>query len=209
MTPYTLTIPAAGISAGVNVLQCSGKFFLLTATNGSFRLITNRGDEYDFSETGSGFGDNSAPTFGSLAFYNDGASPVTITFYVSNSTIKTADVNVSSAITVNPAPITNTLAGDAVAGEGQFQKNTTTGSAVAFAAVATYFRTCIIIAQKSLDRAANTGNVYIGVGATHQPIQLAPGDTYELTAPTGAKRDFGSWYVSADNGGDGITVIYA
>ncbi len=90
MKPITLTIPIAGNASGVFAMCITGKYFLLTATNGAFRVITSTGDEYDFSETGSGFGDDASPQFGKLTFYNDSGVPVTITFYVSNSPIKTA-----------------------------------------------------------------------------------------------------------------------
>ena len=207
MTPQTITIPAAGTAAGVFTIHASGKYFLLTATSGAFRIITNQGDEYDFSETGSGFGNDQSHPFGALTFYNDGGVAVTITFYVSNSPIKTPDVNVTSTINVTQAPVSNTLAGCALAAEGQFEK-TTAGAAVALANAGTYFRSAILIAQKTLDRGANTGTVYIGNALAHQPIALAQGDTYEISAPQGAKRDFGNWYIAADNAGDGVTVIY-
>lgn len=209
MTPQTITIPAAGNAAGVATVHCTGKYFLLTATNGAFRVFTNLGEEYDFSETGSGFGNEQSPVFGKLTFYNDTGVPVTITFYASNSPIKTPDVNVTSNVNVT-STLTNTLVNCAVEAEGQFQKNTSGGgNAVALAAAGTYFRRATIIAQSSLDRAVNAGKVYIGNAAAHQPILLNPGDVWTIEADTGGKRDFGSWYVSADTGGDGVSVIYA
>jgi len=208
MTPTTITIPAATAQEGVFTMHTTGKYFLLTATNGAFTVITDKGDEYDFSETGSGFGPTTLP-FGKLTFYNAGAGTVTLTFYVSNSPIKTPDVNVNSTVNVQQAPIQNTLAGCAGAGENQIVKVTGGGGgAIAIANPGTYFRSAIIIALQSLDRAANTGNVYLGAAAAHQPITLTPGDTYTISAPTGAKRDLGNWYISADNGGDGVVVIY-
>lgn len=208
MTPITLTIPAAGNAAGVATVHTTGKYFLLTATNGAFRAITSNGDEFDFSETGSGFGNDASPTFGKITFYNDSGVAVTITFYVSLNPIKTPDVNVTSSVNVTTV-LQNTLASCILEPEGQFQKNTGgMGAAVAFAAAGSYFRRAIIIAQSSLDRADNAGNVYIGNAAGHQPIKLAPGDTWTIEADVGGKRDFGSWYVSADNGGDGVSVLY-
>ena len=208
MTPQTIIIPAAGNAAGVATIHASGKYFLLTATNGAFRVFTNNGDEFDFSETGSGFGNEQSPTFGKLTFYNDSGTAVTITFYVSNSPIKTPDVNVTSNVNVT-ASLTNTLPGCALEAENQFQKNTgIAGAAVALANAGTYFRRATIIAQSSLDRAGNAGKVYIGCAANHQPITLNPGDVWTIEADSGGKRDFGSWYVSADNGTDGVSVLY-
>ena len=60
MKPITLTIPIAGNASGVFAMCITGKYFLLTATNGAFRVITSTGDEYDFSETGSGCGDDAS-----------------------------------------------------------------------------------------------------------------------------------------------------
>jgi hypothetical protein len=208
MNPFTITIPAAGNAAGVATVHCTGKYFLVTALDGAFQVLTSTHDEYDFSETGSGFGNDVSPTFGKLTFYNKSGAPVTITFYVSLTPIKTPDVNVTSTVSVTTV-LQNTLAGCVVEPEGQAQVNTAViGLAVPFAAGGNYFRHAIIIAQKSLDRAANTGKVYIGNSNVHQPIALAPGDTWTIDADVGGKRDFGSWYVSADNAGDGVSILY-
>jgi len=211
MIPITLTVPAAGNTAGVATFHQPGKYFLLTAMTGPVRVLTNNGEEYDFSETGSGFGNDVSNVFGALTFYNDAGAPINITFYVSLHPVKTPDVNVTSTVSVTTV-LSNTLASCAVETEIQLQKNTGGGgAAVAFAAAGTYFRRIIIIAQKSLDRAANTaGNfVYIGNSAAHQPIPLAPGDTFTIEADTGGKRDLGSWFVSSDVAGDGISIMGA
>jgi len=208
MTPITLTVPAAGNTAGVASFHQPGKYFLITAMTGPVRVLTNNGEEYDFSETGSGFGNDVSNVFGALTFYNDAGAPVVITFYVSLHPIKTPDVNVTSTVSVTTV-LSNTLASCAVENEGQLQAASGAGGAAArFAAVGTYFRRAIIIAQKTLDRGANTGIVYIGNSAAHQSILLNPGDQYSIEADTGGKRDFGSWYVSADNAGDGVSVLY-
>lgn len=204
MKPYTITIPAGGVEKA----HTPGKFFLVTSLGGAFRVVTNLQNEFSFDKTGSGFGDEQAPRFAGLTFYNDGGADIDITFYVSDTPIKVPDVNVSSAITVNTS-LQNTLANCAVEAEGQFQAASGVGGLGArFAPAGTYFRRAIIIAQKSLDRVANAGNVYIGNAQAHQPIKLAPGDVWTIEADTGGKRDFGSWWVSADNAGDGVSVIY-
>ncbi len=205
MTPYTITIPAAGVFT----IHASGKYFLVTALNGPFSVITSNGDEYDFVETGSAFGNDQAPTFGKLTFYNNTGAPVTITFYVSNSPIKTSDVNVTSTVTAT-ATLTNTLTNCALEAEYQIQAAANVANvANAFTNPGTYFRRAIIVSQKTLDRAANTGNVYIGNSAAHQPITLAPGDVWTIEADTGGKRDLGAWYVQAPNAGDGVSILYA
>jgi hypothetical protein len=214
MTPITLTIPAAGTQSGVATYQANGKYFLLTATTGALRIITNAGEEYSFSETGSGFGDDSSPAFGKLTFYNDGGTPVTITFYVSTKPIKTPDVTVQSSITVNTT-ITNTLAGCAAA----IQTDVVCTAAAAntantFTGGSTPFRKCTILAFKAFGTAgnvptANAGQVMIGVTSTHQPIVLNPGDAWTFEAPTGAKYDLINFYISAPNAGDSVLVLYA
>jgi hypothetical protein len=214
MIPQTIIIPAAGTQSGVFAYQSSGKYFLLTATTGTFRVITNTGDEYDFSETGSGFGNDNSPPFGKLTFYNDGGTPVTITFYVSNTPIKTPDVTVQSSITVN-TNITNTLAGCAAAALSDAAIQTTAANtAKAFAGASTPFRKITILAYSAfgtagLAAAANAGQVFIGVSNTHQPIAMNPGDVWTFEAPTGAKYDLISFYISAPNSGDGVLIIYS
>lgn len=129
----TITIPAAGNAPGVAVFHCSAKYFLCTALTGPFKLLTSNQDEFDFSESGSGFGNDQSPTFGKLTFYNAGGTAIDVSFYVSNSPIRISDVNVSTAITAT-ATLANTLAACALETEQQFQKNTTGLSAIALAA---------------------------------------------------------------------------
>ena len=214
MRPITLTIPAAGTQSGVTSYQASGKYFLLTAINGTIRVLTNQNDEFSFSESGSGFGDDSSPKFGNLTFYNDGGTPVTITFYVSNSPIKTPDVTVQSSVTVN-TQLTNTLAGCAAANNADLVKAVTlANTAQQFTAASTPFRKCTILAYKAFGVAgaaptANTSFVCIGVSLNRQPIVLNPGDVWTFESPTGAKYDLSSFYISAPTNGDGILIIYS
>jgi hypothetical protein len=214
MTPVTLTIPAAGAQQGVATYQASGKYFLLTATNGAFSVITNAGDEYDFSETGSGFGNDNSPAFGKLTFYNSGGTAVTITFYVSNTPIKTPDVTVQSSVTVN-TQLTNTIAGCAAAAYADVNVTTAAANtAKQMINASTPFRKCIILAFKAYGTpgsapTANTGQVMIGVSAARQPIVLNPGDVWTYEAPTGAKYDLSNFYISSPNAGDGILIQFA
>lgn len=215
MIPQTITIPAAvGSQSGVFGVHATGKYFLLTATSGAISVITNAGDEYDFSETGSGFGNDSSPTFGKLTFYNASGTPITITFYVSLTPIKTPDVTVQSSITVNTT-ITNTLAGCAAAVQTDTVCSATLpNTANAFTGASTPFRKCTILAFKAFGAAgspptANAGQVMIGVTSTHQPIVLNPGDAWTFEAPTGAKYDLINFYISAPNAGDSVLVLYA
>jgi hypothetical protein len=205
---HVITIPAAGNSAGVYPFQGPGKIVLITATDGAFRLRTNLGDEYNFDKSNQGFGDENSAKFSTLTFYNDTGVAVNVTFYVSDKPIKSPDVNVTSNVTAT-ATLTNTLANCAAEADGQFQAASgPAGAAARFAAVGTYFRQAFLVAQRSLARVPNTGSVYIGVSNAAQPIELAPGDRWEIQADTGGKRDFGSWWVSADVAGDGLSIIY-
>src|SRR5215469_11341306 len=98
MKSQTITIAAAaGGQSGVIAAHVTGKYFLVTAINGLARVSTSYGDEYDLSESGDGFGGADSPQFGKLTFYNDGGVAVTITFYASNTPIKTPDVTVQSS----------------------------------------------------------------------------------------------------------------
>ncbi len=92
----------------------------------------------------------------------------------------------------------------------QFIKTANIGAAVKLTAAATYFRWCLLIAQKDMDGDANAGNVNIGFagGASQQPIVLAPGDQYVLPLPTGAKVDFQNVWLKVANNGDGVVAIY-
>ena len=205
MTPQIITIPANGVFT----VHVKAKYFLVTALTGSFNVLTSGGEEYDFTETGSGFGNDQSPEFGKLTFYDKSGSQNTVTFYASLTPIKTSDVNVTSTVTVQQQPITNTLAGCTLENEGQLNpKIAVANTAVAFAAAGTYFRRAIIIAQKDLNQTANTGVVYVGNAANHQPYTLNPGDLMTLEADTGAKRDFGSWYLLGANVGDGLAIMY-
>jgi hypothetical protein len=207
MIPLIVTIPAATASGnGVIKYNATGKYFLLKATNGEFLVQTDYGQTFDFSNPGEGFGNDSSPTFKRLNFSNPGGTAVTLTFYASKTPIRTPDASINNNITAS-ASLTNTLAACAPEAENQAQVNSP-GAATAFAAAGTYFRRVTIIAQKTLDRAANTGNVYIGIGNGHQPITLGPGNVWTIEADTGGKRDLGSWFVSADNANDGISILY-
>lgn len=205
MNPIKITIPAATASGnGIKNYSALGKYFLCTATTGEFLVTTDTGQTYDFSNPGDGFG--AGPTFKKLFFQNPGGVAINVTFYASGTPIKTPDANITSTISVT-ASLTNTLQNCALESEGQNQVSFA-GVAIHFAAPGTYFRRALIVAQSSLARAANAGNVYIGIGAANQPITLAPGSVFEIEADTGAKRDLGNWYLSADNDGDGISLIY-
>jgi hypothetical protein len=207
MKPITITIPAAtGTGNGILNYNAVGKYFLTKACDNEFLLQTDTGESYDFSSPGDRFGNDNSRTFKKLFFANPNGVAINVTFYASKTPIGTPDANITSTINVS-ASITNTLPLCALETEGQFQV-TSTGATQRFAAPGTYWRRMIVIAQKSLDRTANTGNVYIGNSVAHQSIALQPGDTWTVEADTGAKRDFGSWYCSADTSGDGVSVLY-
>lgn len=209
MTPITITIPQATASGnGIKNYNARGKYFLIKATTGEFLVQTDYGQTFDFLNPGEGFGNDNSPSFKVLMFSNPGGTAVTLTFYASNTPIRTPDASISNMITAS-ANLTNSLTLCAPETENQAQVIcAAAGTPVHFAAPGTYFRRMIIIAQQSLDRAANTGAVYIGNSAAHQSITLQPGDTWSIEADTGGKRDLGSWYVNAANNGDGVSILY-
>lgn len=213
-TPITITIPAADTAPGTYNLKAKGRYFLVTALNGSFNVVTNQGDTYSIDETGSGFGDTKSPIFASLNFYNATGSAVTITFYVSLYPIKTSDVTVQSSVTVSSA-ITNVLADCTPAALNSSAIGcAAANTAYQFSGASVLFRKIIILAYKSFGTAgnpptANTGQVFIGVGSIKMPIALNPGDVWDLEAPTGASYNLNEFYISAANAGDGILVIYS
>jgi hypothetical protein len=214
MNPVTTTIPAAGTQSGVFVQHVHGKYFYLSATNGAVRILTSTGEEYDFSESGSRFGNDNSPAFGKLTFYNDGGTPVTITFYASLTPIQTADVQVQSSVTVN-TQLTNTLAGCAAANlVGTLVTAAAANTAYAMAAVSTPFRKLTIQAFKAFGAAgaaptANLGIVCWGPANNQMPTVMNPGEVWTLEAPTGAKYDLSALYFSAANAGDGLILIYS
>lgn len=207
MTPITIIIPAAGNSAGIKNYSARGKYFLLEAASGPFTVKTDVGQTFNFQNPGDGFGDPNAKTFKQLYFSNLGGTPVTVTFYASPNAIRSATTALTSNVTAT-ATLTNTLANCAFEPESQIQVNFVGAGAVAFAAAGTYFRRATIVAQQTAGRVANVGNVFIGASNANQPITLAPGGIWTIEADTGGKRDLGSWYVSAANNGDGITILY-
>ena len=214
MRQITINIPAAGAQPGVATIHAGGKYFLLTALTAAVTVLTSNNDEYVFDTTGSGFGDDLSPKFGALTFYNSSGVLNTVTFYVSDSPIKLPDVNLTSSVNVT-TQLTNTLANCATAVQADFLAAAAVANVSnAFTALSTPFRKCTILAFKAFGGAgvaptANTGIVFIGVSAGHQPITLNPGDVWTFEAPTGAKYDFNSFYISAPNAGDGVLVIWS
>jgi hypothetical protein len=215
MTPQTVIIPAAANNAsGVAGTHTNGKYFKLLATNGAIRVITSNGDEFDFSESGSGFGDVASPAFGKLTFYNDTGAPVTITFQVSNTPINTPDASISSTINVN-ASLSSSLLSSAEIVPGQFIKTITIAAGtVAVAALGTYATSITVIARKTLapvdfGGTNNTGNVTIGFSnANGQPIELTPGDVWNFSVSAGRKLDLGKIYLDVLTDNDGVVVLY-
>jgi cold shock CspA family protein len=187
---------------------------LLTATNGAFSVLTSNSEEFDFSETGSGFGNDQSPTFGKLTFYNNTGAAVTITFYVSTSPIKTPDVNVASTVNVTTT-LSSTLPSSSEIVPNQFLvTNASLAAPVALAALGTYATTIIIQAQKTVAHpdnggTANTGKVFIGFSAVNgaQPIELNPGDTYRYSVGSGRKLDAGKIYLDVLTANDGVVVL--
>lgn len=211
----TLIIPAAGAASGVATFQGEGKYFLLTALTGPVRIVTNHNEEYDFSESNSGFGNDLAEPFGKLTFYNDAGAPIQITFYISNSPIKTSDVSLTSSVTVT----TNTSSPVATSAEtvpGQFLKQTTIAlGPVALAPAGTFATWIMVQAQKSIAHpdnggTANAGKVFIGFSNVNgaQPIEFNPGDQFVFSAGSGRKLDLGKFFLDVLTDNDGVVVLY-
>ena len=73
-----------------------------------------------------------------------------------------------------------------------------------------YFSYAHFIGNKAA-RTGNTGTVYLGVtsGNDTQPIAIATGATFTLSAPGGIKLDFHDFYIDVVTNGDGLVIIYA
>ena len=215
MTPTTITIPAFVTTSGVKICSYVGKYFLITALNGPFRVETNNGEQYSFSETGSGFGNDQSRTFSRLNFYNDTGVPVTVTFYASKSPIKTPDVNVTSSVNVTTTT-SSPLASSSEIIPGQFFKIATViAGAVALAAAGTFATTIVVIARKTLapvdfGGTANVGNVAIGFSNANNtsPIELAPNDAWTFSVSAGRKLDLGKIFLDVLTDNDGVVVLY-
>lgn len=215
MTPITLNIPAAGAASGVATFQGSGKYFLLSALTGPVRIVTNHNEEFDFTESNSGFGNDLAEPFGKLTFYNDAGAPIQVTFYISNSPIKTSDVNVTSSITVT-ANTSSPIATSAETVPGQFLQTTTVAAGPVALNLAGTFATFIVIqAQKTVAHpdnggTANAGKVFIGFSNVNgaQPIELSPGDQWTFSAGSGRKVDLGKFFLDVLTDNDGVVVLY-
>lgn len=200
----TIVIPASGAVQRENL---TGSMFYCKSASAPFQMRYNNGEWFDFDVAF--FFDLEEDIFTSLSFRAaPGASAdSTITFFVASRQVGT-HMNINASITAT-SNLVNELSSCAVESEIQDQVTSTTGAATQCAPVGTYFRRIVIIAQKGLDRTPNAGNVYIGNSSSAQPITLIPGAEWSIEADTGAKRDLGKWYVSADNAGDGVSILGA
>ena len=129
-----------------------------------------------------------------------------MTFYVSDSPI--------SSVAVTTAQLQNSLASCLLETEIALQASSGAGGAeAALAPAGTYFRRVTLIAQKDANATPNTGKVYLTNKTGTKTIILnqaaagANGDIWTLEADTGGKRDLGAWFISADNAGDGVTIL--
>lgn len=206
VTSRTIIVPASGTVQNIGL---TGSMFYCKSASGPFQLRFNNGEWFDFDVAF--FFDLGEDIFTTLDLRaaTGAASDITVTFFVSSRRVGT-HMNVNASITAT-SNLVNVLSSCALETEIQLQVNSPSGAATQFAANATYFRRIVIIAQKSLDAKgggnANAGNVYIGNSAAHQPIMLATGDTYTIEADAGGKRDLGSWYISSDIAGDGVSIL--
>jgi hypothetical protein len=73
------------------------------------------------------------------------------------------------------------------------------------------FQSLTLIGNKSASaRTANTGDIYLGKSgvAGTQPIVIAAGKSYTLTAPIGQKYQLADWFIDAANDNDGAVILY-
>lgn len=91
--------------------------------------------------------------------------------------------------------------------------NTIAAGPVKLSATVANFRTATMIACKSINgpsTSANAGRVQIGVSASsnEQPIEFNPGDERVFHAAAGQMLDLSQYYLTVQNDGDGLVVIY-
>lgn len=198
--PQTVTVPAiAGSQPGALNAASAGKYFYCQSASATFLLQFDGGAVTIVSP-----GMQLQGKFRRLTFFNNTSASNVITYFISDEPIE--------SVSVTTAQMQNSLANCLVEAEGQFQVSSNAGgrgnNAKQFAAAGSYFRQATIVAQKGLDGTANVGTVYIGTTSASQPIALTAGQSWELDADSGGKRDFGSWWISADNLNDGISIQY-
>ena len=73
-----------------------------------------------------------------------------------------------------------------------------------------YFRKATIMGLKA-DRTANTGIIYLGVGATNdtQPFAIAAGAVIYINAPVGSRYNWKDWWLDAATAADGVVILYS
>ncbi|MEI9961339.1 MAG: hypothetical protein WDM76_09515 [Limisphaerales bacterium] len=136
-----------------------------------------------------------------VGLLNPNSSPVTINFFVGSEPINFL-ANDQTAAIISSLP-------DAVeAIPATFGATNGGGAASQFKSTQTFYRWAVVIALKDAAGTENTESVFIGIGASSQPIEILPGQTWILPVPTGGKVDFRKWYLSVTVAGDGIQVIY-
>lgn len=200
--PATIIIPgAAGGQSGVYNRSSAGLFFYCETASSNFLVQFDAGALTNINP-----GMQIPVEFKRLTFFNPSAVPVTVTFYVSDLPI--------SSISVTTAQLQNSLASCLLETEIALQASAGAGGAqAALAPAGTYFRRVTLIAQKDQNATPNAGKVYLSNKTGTKTIILNPGlagangDVWELQADTGGKRDLGSWFVSADNAGDGVSIL--
>lgn len=186
------------------ILLGAFRYLLIKVASQPFLLSFDRGSTFQLVSQNMNF---VRPDSDRIIVKAYGGSASTVTLFYGMEPVTSQDTVVTS---VGDSNLVNNLAKCAEIVPGQILKTMNVGAPQSFVGVATYYRWAIIQAQKSFAGAANAGNVRIGVSAAanSQPIELAPGDTYALQVPTGAKVNFQNWYLSVANNGDGITVLY-
>lgn len=199
----TVSIPAAGVA---RQLVGSYQYFYVRTAASPFEVSFDNGNTWSVRYQN----DQDKPTglkSPVLAFRAIGGVAVELTFDVGNSQFTAQNATVTGAVTSTMA---NNIADNVAVIPLQFVKTNNVGAPVAFSAAALYFRWAFVIAQQDHAGTPNAANIRIGFsGAGNaQPIELAPGDQYEIPMPLGAKVNFQNLYLDVASNGDGVSVIY-
>ena len=201
-----VTIPAAvGGIAGVFRTAAKFKIFACISTTGTYQAQGGLGDvATTIDQAGRGFGSSTGKTYGQIVLTNKTNADITSTIYL-------GDEPLPQTLLANTINATATLSTLTLVSQQKLVLSGLLGAPVQWDAAIT-FSAAYVLAYKSLDGASgalNAGNVYIGASAAHQPQPLAPGNEVSIVVPANCKRRMQDWYVSADNAGDGIVIIYS
>lgn len=144
---------------------------------------------------------------GTLALVNDTTPlPTTTTFGAGSAIIGNVRIDQTTPGTTNGV-VVNANPSTTVATLTQATKTVAASGTPERLAAATTLCEIVLLEGKNARGTNNTGNVWVGTtsGNDTQLLMIAPGTTYELSAPAGKKIDLNLLYVDVATNADGVT----